>query len=115
MNKKRLQKLADHLRTVPPEKLNMDEWNCGSASCAVGHACSIPEFAAEGLSLELSFFGNLIPFFDGLENWAAVHDFFDLSEDEAQELFGSDAYQDHVTPSEVSAAIEYFIANGDSA
>lgn len=34
-----------HLPAVSAERFNMEFWfTCGSASCALGHACMIPEF-----------------------------------------------------------------------
>lgn len=58
MNRDRLLRLAAHLDTLPAESFDMGHWGvwnprgCGTVCCALGHACSIPEFAAEGLTLE---------------------------------------------------------------
>lgn len=51
MNRLRLQKLVDHLQTVPEESFNMNLWWRRFAGCAAGHACQIPEFNEAGLSL----------------------------------------------------------------
>lgn len=47
----RLQRLADFLKSLPDEKFCMDSWSndCGSVACAVGWACTLPEFNALGL------------------------------------------------------------------
>lgn len=58
MNRERLLRLADHLDTLPAESFDMGHWGvlnprgCGTVCCALGHACFIPEFAAEGLRLD---------------------------------------------------------------
>ena len=55
VNVERLLRLAAHLETVPAEAFDMGDWavrhTCGTTCCALGHACTIPEFAAAGLTL----------------------------------------------------------------
>lgn len=36
----RLRRLAAHVETLPPARLNMKYW-CGTACCITGHACTI--------------------------------------------------------------------------
>jgi len=93
MNIERLQKLADHLRGVPPEAFDLDQWSCGSVACAVGHACLIPEFAEQGLTLKKSENRNFLePVFGFSEGWDAVSYFFDICEEDAEHLFGAWQY-----------------------
>jgi hypothetical protein len=59
MNRERLQRQIDILRTVAAQALpfDMDAWvggdgeACGTAACAFGYACLDPAFQAEGLKL----------------------------------------------------------------
>lgn len=69
MNVDRLNKLANLLDTVPPEKFDLNYWGlvskvarvpntldiskdeCGTVACACGWACTIPEFREAGLYL----------------------------------------------------------------
>jgi hypothetical protein len=113
VNKERLLKLADFLDTVHPNKFEISSWlntgwrarggcteaelldlDCGTTACAVGWACTIPEFKAEGLG-----FGGIVPMPtlqmpDGktLTSWEAVREFFGLTQPEALNLFDRGAY-----------------------
>ena len=70
--RKRLEKLAEFLKTVPPEKFDMEQWMdtedatdatersrdvpvdanaCGTVGCAMGWATTIPSFRKAGLRL----------------------------------------------------------------
>ena len=107
MNKERLTKLAEHLRTVSPENFNMENWQCGTAACAVGHACMIPEFNSQGLTLT-SGGSPTVPSYERDTGWSigwtAVRDFFDLGA-EAMELFAFESYQAAPTADEVADRI----------
>lgn len=92
MRSDRLLKLAAYLDTLPPEKFDLSTWHCGTTGCAVGHACTMPEFRAEGLRLSepvdafddsLSYY----PTYDGLDHWHAVCAFFELTKPESTYLF----------------------------
>lgn len=85
MNKERLNKLADFLDTVPEAKFDLETWrvnaqgreafdestdndhllnlDCGTRGCAVGWACAMPEFQAQGLTWGLR--GPTVPNYDG--------------------------------------------------
>lgn len=111
MNKERLTRLADFLRTVPDHKFNLGSWrrdedghegyrtttsnaqlldlDCGTAGCAVGWACAMPEFQTQGLN-----WGAFGPEFKTCGGWNAVREFFDLSGDEAFHLFGESRYDE---------------------
>ena len=92
MTQDRLLKLAAHLRTVAPETFDLADWSCGSAACAVGHACMMPEFEAEGLTLTRYLLGLAAPAFGQYSGWPAVRAFFCLTWDQAQELFAGHCY-----------------------
>lgn len=118
MNRGRLLKLAAHLDTVPPEKFDLGHWICGTTACAVGHACSIPEFRAEGLGWNSkqsrTRFENPAPRFGGSEGWYAVQKFFDLDYGQATALFLDDSYDTHgerTTAAEVAQRIREVVAS----
>jgi len=88
----RLRTLYSIMFGVPSEKVNMSGWRfaaterdltkgCGTAACAVGWACSYPEFQAQGLSYGVS------PAFNGLTSWDAVLEFFAVDAHVAAKLF----------------------------
>lgn len=87
MNSERLLRLADHLDTVPPENFKITVWKCDTVACAIGHAVSI--FHEEGLHLfypeDYRFI--LIPRYKNQVGLEAVASFFDITEDDAEDLF----------------------------
>lgn len=121
MNKERLLFLAAFLETVPKEKFDLSDWRsnnngdgfyslyvpdenlingCGTTACAVGWACSLPEFNKQGLyynsdgditytnlSFEDEWYGS---FYEG---WRAVRKFFDLDGEAADYLFNVSSYE----------------------
>lgn len=116
----RLRKLADFLKTLPEAKFDIGDWatkgfnpgnpeasQCGSAACAVGWACAMPEFQAEGLHMH-----NCTPIYvleDGshYQHWYAARFFFGLNFDESQRLFSGSYYPGgEAKPSEVAERIE---------
>ena len=103
----RLLFLAEFLKTVPEEKFDLEVWrfskvsheatdellntNCGTAACAVGWACAIPEFQ----NLGLQYLDSRPQLFDGedcWEDWDAVEEFFELDRGNALYLFYHTAY-----------------------
>lgn len=106
MNKERLTILADHLRTVDPEGFDLTDWRCGTVACAVGHACTIPEFQAAGLGLS-GYSGT--PEYGSLLSWAAVRVFFGLTFEQAHSLFDSGHYPDRTGPDNVADSIDAFV------
>ena len=133
MNIQRLQTLAAFLRTVPQEHFDLHSWRssegyeyasdddlttlqCGTTACAVGWACSLPEFQAQGLAWgtdSLSYTGYPVyKFSEGgdAEGWEAVEEFFDISYSTAEHLFASDEYEDNATAVQVADRIEEVIA-----
>lgn len=153
MNIERLTKLAELLDTVPPERFNMDYWGlasaysnlkelnvaeCGTSACALGWACSIPEFQAAGLHLHRN--GTSIrydhfeprfktrseayPALEAIyEGFKAGAKFFGITLEQSEWLFlpreyeppGFDQDEDPpivITPADVAARIRTLIAQG---
>lgn len=112
----RLETLAKHLETVPPETFNLKAWKCGTTACAMGHACSIPKFRQAGLKLtEILVWMTepmLSPEFKGRGGFEAAEFFFGLNEDEALFLFDPDCYPagDRTRKQTVINRIRKFIA-----
>lgn len=104
---KRLRRLIVVLKRVPPCKLKMSSWYCGTAACAFGHAALDPVFNKQGLhkyrdtivwrySEELKGEGS------GFTSWDAACSFFNITEEEASLIFSINSYGTFdVTPSEV--------------
>ena len=88
-NIERLKHLSDILKNVKPENFRLNIWHCGTAACAVGHACMDPVFNAQGLSLYR--FIN-VPIYEDATGWGAVKEFFGLSWRKAHYLFDADEY-----------------------
>ncbi|VTU32138.1 hypothetical protein H4CHR_02950 [Variovorax sp. PBS-H4] len=131
MNKTRLLMLADALeKSIPAEKFNLESWRrgtygsettdeqlvhgCGSAGCAVGWACALPEFQRQGLVWNEHGFPEIRNSDHG--GWDAVEAFFAIDEDDAQYLFDSDKYRpgQHTDPLAVARRIRAFVADGDA-
>lgn len=68
---------------------------CGTTACALGFACSAPEFIKEGLVWEKDRWDQYHPTFDGYFNFEAAEEFFGISIDRSEKLFGS--IDDHET------------------
>jgi hypothetical protein len=127
MNVERLQKLADFLKRPIPGRFNMREWIkediddegnvCGTAACALGWACTIPEFRAAGLTLSepaiRTGFRRYSPRCEGERSYTAGAKFFGLGLEQAMYLFDFDRYPDphHITRCEVVERIEEMIAD----
>lgn len=131
MNKTRLLLLADALETrVPADHFDLREWRegddgrnvsdgdllnheCGTVACAVGWACALPEFKAEGLSYD-----GAMPDFKGSTHFCAVNDFFEIGYAGSRHLFLATEYPDNgagpgadTGPLEVAARIRAFVAS----
>lgn len=115
MHKQRLNRLAEHLRTLD-EDLYMYTWfsDCGTAACAIGHATLIPEFQEEGFQ---RFWSGVK--YKGAVSWDAVEAFFEISSSEAHWLFGGDQYkslsEEHLLkPSRVAERIQSLMENASA-
>ena len=119
-NEERLKVLADFLAKVPVNHFDLNSWicrssitqeeliqhKCGTSACAVGWACTIPEFMEQGLSMHHS--GQ--PTFKGTHSWDAAEGFFGLLYDEAIALFSSESYMpDENGPEHVAQRIRTFL------
>lgn len=122
--KERLTLLADFLMEVPVKQFEMFAWRagrdcddetlmqhkCGTSACAVGWACAMPEFKAEGLHYALNG-----PVYGPDDAWNAVRMFFGLQYHEATALFSSDSYEDNVAPVDVATRIRLFMRDPEEA
>ncbi len=104
--KKRLGILLKKMRTVPPKQFDMSRWqeisSCGMKACMGGWACSIPSFQKAGLRLVLDEERSLsvtkdrnkfttvnkVKYKNKVE-FQAIARFFDISFQDASELFAS--------------------------
>lgn len=109
MNRLRLAILGQFLLTVPEEKFNLEHWQCSTTACAVGWACSIPEFQQQGLSIgEPWGDGILIPLFEGEKHFEAAEKFFDISWRDAEWLF-MPCQENYSKPIDVAMRIAYLL------
>lgn len=96
----RLIRLADFLDNVPAGMLTFTRWYGDGHGCAVGLAAAQDLwFQAQGLTL--AGFGTLKecrPVYDGLSEWPAVAEFFDISIAEALDFFTAGGYGGNVRP-----------------
>jgi hypothetical protein len=115
----RLYRLARHLMTrVTPKNFDMSYWYCGTAGCAVGHACMMPEFQRVGLKTikipaeNISRPSVQMPKYRGVAGWPSVREFFGLNPADSTELFSHDSYNGEVhtiTPKRVAKRINGFV------
>lgn len=134
MHRERLLLLADALRhRIPAENFDISDWRtridagddydyeavtagellehkCGAAACAVGWACVLPEFVAQGLHAD-----GMTPRFQHREHWDAVRKFFEISEETSDALFSGAFHPFNVTPVEVAERIELALQNEEAA
>jgi hypothetical protein len=110
----RLLRLAKILRKVKPEEFDIYKWECGTAACALGHACRDPYFRRLGLSLDnRPLF--VTPMFrfkgDRYRGSRAGAKFFGITDNESQKLFLPSGYAGSrpVTPKRVAAKIERLV------
>ena len=92
MRNDRLEVLARHLDGLPPENFNLGVWQCGTTACAVGHACTIPEFQADGLGLVETSINFIYPKYQKFTAWEAVSCFFECSDAISTHLFYTNSY-----------------------
>jgi hypothetical protein len=92
---------------------DVNETACGFAACAVGWACTLPDFQADGLYYNVL---DGYPVHGQFENWEAVEAFFGLEPQQAWHLFSLSDYQEagkdwreEVPPDEVAKRIRDMI------
>ena len=139
MNKRRLWKLARLLEQDAANKhgvkFDLASWaqrngarefpkkvkklDCKTTACAVGLACLSGVFAKEGFSWKPSSSdNNIVPIFEGQEDFGAVTRFFDISMNEAVTLFVDSRYYNDGLPTQgaegeraVAKRIREFVRN----
>ena len=117
MNKERLLKLAEFLENLAPERFNLSSWRehdgddtdsvsdeqlweggCGTTGCAVGWACAMPEFQAEGLYWDK---GEGYPALRGLpysySGYAVASEFFAIPVEVSRLLFSPVRYPEETS------------------
>lgn len=120
MIKRRLLILAEHLERIAKRKpksrsFNLDKWfektPCGTAACAVGSACFIPEFKRLGLRLR-QVGSAWYPVFKGDAGYTAAARFFGISWGAAETFFCPDSYKpdEQGNPLAVATRIREFVA-----
>jgi hypothetical protein len=87
--RERLAMLADFVETLPAERLSLTRWFGFGKGCAVAWAATDPWFRAQGLRLEdCESLADCRPEYRQRSDWPAVASFFEISQQEAQMLFG---------------------------
>lgn len=138
VNVDRLKELHSLLLSIPESHFDLSIWmvgfneadqtfdklsnECGTSACAIGWACTHPEFNKQGLRYEHSpSFGNSgFPVYGEYEDWEAVRRFFNISDMLAETLFiesnynkyydyGTDTYK--IRPLDVADRIQVVINN----
>ena len=90
--RERLSALADFVESLPAERLSLTRWFGFGKGCAVAWAATDPWFRAQGLRLqEADSLAECRPEYRERTDWAAVASFFDISQRDAQMLFGGGA------------------------
>lgn len=111
----RLKTLADALDRMPEEQFDLTDWKCGTTCCAVGLACTIPEFQAAGLTLQFGpEYDEFYPVFRNSVGFEAAERFFGLTAAQAKHLFGKGSYYNlplEANPSDVARRIRALLAD----
>lgn len=85
-----------------------DVIKCGMTACAFGHAATIPYFKRLGLKL-MGTRGYFRPIYDELVEFEAAAAFFDITEQQASELFMPSTENSLETPAEWARRCRRFI------
>ncbi len=124
MHSGRLLVLAEYLENLNDDMFNMGWWfhedhptECGTASCAMGHACRMPVFQELGLTAELDQRTDTYqPCYRGRRGFGAAEMLFDIEHHHATYLFSSGSYDrqiiDTITPKIVAQRIRRCINEG---
>jgi hypothetical protein len=84
-------KFSLSLWATTENSLGIPEVDCGTTACAVGLACISGEFRRAGLSYAMRG-SQIIPFYKGRTEWAAVRSFFGLGDSADSYLFSQFSY-----------------------
>lgn len=125
MNKRKLNKLATFLRTVPRKKFNMESWAktpdvCSTAGCAAGWATVCFKRWKNPLTLVMEKEKYCELYCGEAEGFRAAAKFFEISLAEADYLFDPYEYREQhtnvlisdITPKLVAKRIEKFVKDG---
>lgn len=131
--------LENHKKHFPKVKFDLAFWaknnksnskieclldgTCKTAACAIGSAMLFKPFNKMGLHGRFhnshgNFAGgsgrsDFVPVYKHYKSWYAVHEFFNLSEPDADYLFQQDSYETkNPTPKTVANRVKKFIKNG---
>lgn len=135
MNTKLLSILADFLDTVPEEKFDLNHWideepntgevmlhqleiyeklkdrSCGTTGCAIGWACTIPEFVEAGLQYDPLMGQPFLQDDPKIVSFQAVAEVLGLDKEEVESLFLADNYpEDEQSPKHVATKIRLFVS-----
>jgi len=85
--------------------------SCGTAACALGEACFVPELRRAGLRLCRASGTFMVPEFKNAIGYAAAMDLFDISFGDAMDLFNPDHYTalQNIKPKHVAVRIAKLI------
>lgn len=92
-----------------------DDAECGFTACAIGHACMDKRFNDLGLTNQggggktCSVVQGGPPYYGGFYAWAALEEFFGISDRDLWFLFADDEYPPKATPSLVAQRIELYL------
>jgi hypothetical protein len=116
----RLLRLAAFLDALPRRSFNLMNWyqeseDCGTVACAVGWACTLPEFRRAGLTLDASGFRGMQrgrPRYRGWFGFKAAEKFFGLDSAAAERLFSPEVYPNgsRTRPQTVARRIRELVA-----
>jgi len=106
MHRDRVERLIRFLEELDNEDFFLGTWvgevenglpKCGTVACALGWACSIPEFRALGLHFEYLAW-EWVPYFDNDVCYMAAAKFFDIAINDAHIIFSPVHYSSRYVP-----------------
>ena len=80
--------------------------NCGTSACACGYAGLDAWFRAQNFKTDKN--GNI--YFGEFDSWDAVHEFFDINEETAANLFSGDSYISEEDEDDEESSYENLVA-----
>lgn len=98
MNKlEKLKHFNTIMQNVTVDEFDMSLWHCKTASCALGHACLDEKFIEQGLHLREDttpdrYVNFAKPQYHGASDCRAGMEFFEIDDDEANDLFNDMSY-----------------------
>jgi hypothetical protein len=109
--------MFERMQTIltPGHKTTKDEAEylfveCGYSACAVGHACLSHKLRGEGLGYKVDSDLSMTPTYGALRDFAAVEEFFDISDAESRSFFLDEEYASTPGPKDVAEKIRKAVA-----